>query len=45
MDWFDLTRRWNIAMAAGLAILLAAIAIKHRDGILIGLGIFGLGAG
>jgi len=48
MDWlknFDLTRRWNIAMAAGLAIALAAIAVKNRDGLLIGLGIFGLGVG
>jgi hypothetical protein len=48
VDWlknFDLNRRWNIAMAAGLAITLAAIAAKNRDGILIGLGVFGLGVG
>ena len=48
MEWlknFDLNRRWNVAIAAGLAITLAAIAAKNREGILIGLGIFGLGVG
>jgi hypothetical protein len=48
MDWlknFDLSSRWNIAMAGGLAITLAAIAVKNREGILIGLGVFGLGMG
>jgi hypothetical protein len=48
MDWlknFDLDRRWNVAMAAGVAIILASVAVKNRDGILIGLGVFGLGYG
>ena len=48
MDWlkdFDLSRRWNVIIAAGLAITLASLAVKYREGILIGLGLFALGLG
>jgi hypothetical protein len=40
VDW---VKNFDVAMAAGLAIVFAAIAVKNRDGILVGLGIFGLG--
>ena len=52
MDWLksfveklDLARWWKVAIVVGLAILLAALAAKDRDLVVIGLGIIACGFG
>jgi hypothetical protein len=52
MDWLkgfagklDLARWWKVAIVVGLAILLAALAAKDRDVIVIGLAIVACGFG
>ncbi len=52
MDWLksfaeklDLARWWKVAIVVGLAILLAALAAKDRDIIVIGLAIIACGFG